>query len=240
MTATPTIPCHQCGERLPAIADEVQQHVNERHPVVLSANAHGGLRARTVGEAMTDAPATQDAYNLAAIRLLSTIMSKERLSGNGERMAEYRRLVLDVQREASASAATALREALSKRSVQLHNRERHDCEWVDCPHSSCTVDRAALATPPPATVDEPPEASLLERDDSEIAVVPDTQRNVWLTDEQRRQPGIPDFSRVARPSGAPQLDAAPRNADNKGNAAPPEARTEEAYAALAAITEKKP
>jgi hypothetical protein len=233
MTATPTIPCHQCGERLPAIADEVQQHVNERHPVVLSANAHGGLRARTVGEAMTAKPATQAGRDFFGWLEDGTPFTHDP-------DWTLRDAIIAIEREASASAATALREALSKRSVQLHNRERHDCEWVDCPHSSCTVDRAALATPPPATVDEPPEASLLERDDSEIAVVPDTQRNVWLTDEQRRQPGIPDFSRVARPSGAPQLDAAPRNADNKGNAAPPEARTEEAYAALAAITEKKP
>jgi hypothetical protein len=233
MTATPTIPCHQCGERLPAIADEVQQHVNERHPVVLSANAHGGLRARTVGEAMTAMPATQ-----AGRDFIGWLEDGTPFTHDPD--WTLRDAIIAIEREASASAATALREALSKRSVQLHNRERHDCEWVDCPHSSCTVDRAALATPPPATVDEPPEASLLERDDSEIAVVPDTQRNVWLTDEQRRQPGIPDFSRVARPSGAPQLDAAPRNADNKGNAAPPEARTEEAYAALAAITEKKP
>jgi hypothetical protein len=233
VTATPTIPCHQCGERLPAIADEVQQHVNERHPVVLSANAHGGLRARTVGEAMTAMPATQ-----AGRDFIGWLEDGTPFTHDPD--WTLRDAIIAIEREASASAATALREALSKRSVQLHNRERHDCEWVDCPHSSCTVDRAALATPPPATVDEPPEASLLERDDSEIAVVPDTQRNVWLTDEQRRQPGIPDFSRVARPSGAPQLDAAPRNADNKGNAAPPEARTEEAYAALAAITEKKP
>jgi hypothetical protein len=81
---------------------------------------------------MTDAPATQDAYNLAAIRLLSTIMSKERLSGNGERMAEYRRLVLDVQREASASASTlteADRSMLARIAAEM--RDSHFADWPD-------------------------------------------------------------------------------------------------------------
>jgi hypothetical protein len=97
---------------------------------------------RTVGEAMTAMPATQ-----AGRDFIGWLEDGTPFTHDPD--WTLRDAIIAIEREASASAATALREALSKRSVQLHNRERHDCEWVDCPHSSCTVDRAALATPPP-------------------------------------------------------------------------------------------
>jgi hypothetical protein len=46
---------------------------------------------------------------------------------------------------------------------------------------------------------DPPRTPILPEDHSEIVIVPDAQRDVWLTDEQRRQPGIPDFSMTDPP-----------------------------------------
>jgi hypothetical protein len=142
-----TIPCHQCGERLPLDVAVIERHVNERHPVVVPPGAGRGASPVSPPSELT---ADWDAF--AEWMRLRGIDHDDRLA-----IADYvgERFVL--ARAAPQADAGTLREAAVREALRLY-RVQHDdecnceaCNAYEEATSEHADDWAALAASSPAT-----------------------------------------------------------------------------------------